>query len=64
MSPRLPGHRDQVFPVGPACDCGSGDTFVRNVRRRRNGTIWRRHVCRACGLKFSTIERRLPSKAA
>ena len=38
-------------------NCGSGDTHVIDTAREPSGGIRRRRSCKACGRRFSTVER-------
>jgi len=38
-------------------NCGSGDTYVIDTAREPSGGIRRRRSCKACGRRFSTVER-------
>jgi transcriptional repressor NrdR len=38
-------------------ECGSGSTHVIDTIREPNGGIRRRRECKACGKRFSTVER-------
>jgi hypothetical protein len=62
MSPRLPVAKTPPLPTDEiVCPTCGGATKVIDMRRSRQGRIWRRRECTdtSCGARFSTREVRL-----
>jgi hypothetical protein len=50
-----------VTPL-PCPECGSPSTFVLRTNTLRNGTIRRRHACRSCTHRWTTLDGPLPDR--
>lgn len=56
-------HREKPAPFVflTACEsCGSRDSRVSTSEERQDGTIYRKRICKGCGVAWSTIEVRCP----
>ena len=52
-----------VIPL-PCPECGSLSTFVLRTDKLRNGTTRRRHACRSCTHRWTTLDGPLPDRPA
>lgn len=52
-----------MIPI-PCPECGSPSTFVLRTNTLRNGTTRRRHSCRSCTHRWTTLDGPLPDRPA